>query len=116
MELTYKIENGMRIPNLTLPPQPKGEIGKYGRMRLEFLKAHRRGTYGVMKATATLTQHLLEIDREAKTMVEALTKALAREAGATEQMKNEDPLRWIGLMNNCKMAAEETVQADLIYR
>ncbi|MBQ8214044.1 MAG: TnpV protein, partial [Clostridia bacterium] len=40
MELTYRIENGMRIPDLTLPPQPKGEIGKYGRMRLEFLKAH----------------------------------------------------------------------------
>ena len=115
MELTYRIENGMRIPDLTLPPQPEGEIGKYGRMRLEFLKAHRRGTYGVMKANATLKQYLLEIDRTATETVEKLTRELARNAGVTEQMKNEDPLRWIGLMNSCKMAAEETVLHDLIH-
>ena len=115
MELTYRTENGMRIPDLMLPPQPEGEIGKYGRMRLEFLKAHRRGTYGVMKANATLKQYLLEIDRTATETVEKLTKELARNAGVTEQMKNEDPLRWIGLMNSCKMAAEETVLRDLIH-
>ena len=116
MELTYRTENGMRIPDLTLPPQPEGEIGKYGRMRLEFLKAHRRGTYGVMKANATLKQYLLEIDQTATQAVEEITKRLARAEGVTEQMKAEDPLKWIGLMNNCKMAAEETVLNDLIYR
>ena len=115
MEITYRIEHGMRIPDLTLPLQPKGEIGKYGRMRLEFLKTHRRGSYGMMKATATLTQHLLEIDRTATETVEKLTKELAKGEGVTEQMKNEDPLRWIGLMNNCKLMAEETVLHDLIH-
>ena len=115
MEMTYRMENGMRIPDLTLPEQPKGEIGKYGRMRLEFLKKHRRGTYGVMKANATLKQYLLEIDQTATQAVEEITKRLARAEGVTEQMKNEDPLRWIGLMNNCKMAAEERVLTDLIH-
>ena len=115
MEMTYRIENGMRIPDLTLPPQPKGEIGKYGRMRLEFLKAHRRGTYGVMKANATLKQYLLEIDKTATEMVEEITGRLAKAEGVTEQMKAEDPMKWIGLMNNCKLTAEETVMQELIH-
>ena len=115
MEMTYRMENGMRIPDLTLPEQPKGEIGKYGRMRLEFLKKHRRGTYGVMKANATLKQYLLEIDQTATQAVEEITKRLARAECVTEQMKAEDPLKWIELMNNCKLTAEETVMQELIH-
>ena len=36
-------------------------------------------------------------------------------AGATENLKARDPLKWVGLMNTCKTQAEEVVSDELIY-
>ena len=45
MELSYTERNGVMYPDLALPEQTNYTIGKYGRMRLDYLKKHRRGTH-----------------------------------------------------------------------
>ena len=50
-EITYKEENGLLYPDFVLPEQTHHPIGKYGSLRLAFIKEHRKGTY-----TTLLTQ------------------------------------------------------------
>ena len=69
MELTYTERNGVMYPNLTLPEQTNYPIGKYGRMRLDYLKKHRRGTYTTLLTSCTLNQHLYETEQEAKRQI-----------------------------------------------
>ena len=95
MELTYRTEGDYRLPNLEAPEAPK--VGKYGMLR-------RR-----------LNAHLEKIDREATEMVERLTAQMAREQGVTEELKASDEMKWVGLMNNIRAAAEEVALAELIY-
>ena len=40
---------------------------------------------------------------------------LAKGAGAIEELKAADPMKWVGLMNACKAQAEESVKYELIY-
>ena len=63
----------------------------------------------------TLYPHLREIDQTARERLEQMMPELAKEAGATEQLKASDPMKWVGLMNNCKAQAEEILKAELIY-
>ena len=113
MELTYRMENGYRLPNLDVPEAPK--VGKYGMLRRSFLANHRHGIYTGMLLTGELNAHLEKIDREATEMVERLTAQMAREQGVTEERKASDEMKWVGLMNNIQAAAEEATLAELIY-
>ena len=113
MELTYRMENGYRLPNLDVPEAPK--VGKYGMLRRSYLKSHRNGYYTGMQLSGRLNAHLEKIDREATEMVERLTARMAREQGVTEELKASDQMKWVGLMNNIRAAAEEVALAELIY-
>ncbi len=71
--------------------------------------------YTALVASEKLYPHLAETDRAARDMLDYLIPRLAREAGATEALKAADPMKWVGLMNNCKARAEEIVRHELIY-
>ena len=116
MELTYTEKDGIFYPDLTLPEQTNYPIGKYGRMRLEHLKKHRRGTYTPLLTSCTLNQHLYEIEQEAKKQIDLTLSRLVKERGITEELKATDPLRWVQEMNNAKYFAEENVLNEVIYR
>lgn len=116
MTLTYRAENGVQIPNLEMPEQTNYPIGKYGQLRLTFLKEHRRGTYTTILTEGRLNQYLHEIDETARAQIEMCISRMAQSLGVTEQMKAEDPLKWAQMMNNLKQAAEEEVLTELIYR
>ena len=113
MELTYRMENGYRLPNLDVPETPK--VGKYGMLRRSYLKNHRSAYYTGMLLSGRLDAHLEKIDRGATEMVERLTAQMAREQGVTEELKASDEMKWVGLMNNIQAAAEEATLAELIY-
>ncbi len=112
---TYREENGVFLPNLELPEQPIVNIGKYGQMRLEFLKNHRRGTYTTLLTEGRLSEHLSDTDEEARTMVDSLTSELAQKYDIDEHLKATNPLLWVQEMNNCKASAEEVVLQEVIY-
>ena len=112
--MTY-IQNGdYLIPDLKLSQQPEKTLGKYGRMRKAYLKEHRPILYNQLLMSEKLYPHLLEIDETAQSRLEQLMPPLPKAAGATEQLKARDPMKWVGLMNTCKAQAEEILMAELI--
>ena len=115
MELTYTERNGVRYPDLALPEQTNYPIGKYGRMRLDYLKKHRRGTYTTLLTSCTLNQHLYETEQEAKRQIDLTFSRLVKERGITEELKATNPLLWAQEMNNAKHDAEELVMNEIIY-
>ena len=115
MELTYTERNGVRYPDLALPEQTNYTIGKYGRMRLDYLKKHRRGIYTMLFTSCTLNQHLYETEQEAKRQIDLTLSRLVKERGITEELKATSPLLWVQEMNNAKHNAEEIVLNEIIY-
>ena len=113
--LTYTMNGDYQIPDLKLTEQPEKPLGKYGRMRKAYLKEHRPLIYNQLLLTEKLYPHLIEIDETAQSRLEQLMPQLAKDAGATEQLKANDPMRWVGLMNTCKAQAEEILMAELIH-
>ena len=112
--LTYTRNGDYLIPNLTLSEQPSEPLGKYGRMRKAYLKEHRPLIYNQLLMSEKLYPHLLEIDEAANSRLEQMMPQLAKDAGATEELKARDPMKWVGLMNTCKAQAEEILMAELI--
>ena len=114
MELTYTQNGDYLIPNLTAE-EPMEMLGKYGRMRQRYLEQHKPILFQTMLLNGELTTHLREIDKTANEQLNSLMQALAKEAGATEQLKAADQLVWVGLMNNLKSQAEELILTELVY-
>ena len=113
--LTYTMNGDYQIPDLKLTEQPEKPLGKYGRMRKAYLKEHRPLIYNQLLLTEKLYPHLIEIDETAQSRLEQMIPQLAKDAGATEQLKASDPMRWVGLMNTCKAQAEEILMTELIH-
>ena len=113
--LTYTMNGDYQIPDLKLTEQPEKPLGKYGRMRKAYLKEHRPLIYNQLLLTGVLDPHLIEIDETAQSRLEQMMPQLAKDAGAKEQLKASDPMRWVGLMNTCKAQAEEILMAELIH-
>ena len=111
---TYHEENGHLIPNVTLPEQTDYQIGKYGRMHLDYIKQHRRGRYTTLLTEGKLNARLHEIDLEANEMLENIIPRLAVERGIDEDLKARAMLRWVAEMNNIKASAEEIVLQEVV--
>ena len=111
--ITYELRGEQYYPLLELPEQK--EIGKYGRLHLEYLKAHRKGYHTTLLMEGTLNQRLCEIDVEANKMLETIISCLADERGMDEVLKDRDMLRWVAEMNNIKASAEEIVLREVVY-
>ena len=112
-EIAYRTVNDVQIPNLSLPETEP--IGRYGRMRQRYLKEHRPVLWNRLVLAGTLYEHLHEIEQAAQSRIDLMLPKLAAEAGATEELKTTDPLKWTGMMNACKAQAEEVVLSELIY-
>ena len=115
MKLTYTERNGIMYPHLTLPEQTNYPIGKYGKMRLDYLKKHRRGTYTTLLTSCTLNQYLYETEQEAKRQIDLTFSRLVKDCGITEELKAQNSLLWVQEMNNAKHDAEEIVLNEIIY-
>lgn len=113
-ELTYKWAGDYLVPDLTIKANNK-PIGKYGRMRMSYLKEHRKGLYSVMLLNGTLQDHLAEIDEAAQVRMERMVRCCAERDGISEELKVHDPMEWVRRMNGIKAQAEETVLNELIY-
>jgi len=111
---TYREENGHLIPNVSLPEQTDYQIGKYGRMHLDYIKQHRRGRYTTLLTESKLNAQLHEIDLEANEMLEVIISHLATERGIDENLKARDMLSWVAEMNNIKASAEEIVLREVV--
>ena len=108
-------EDGLYYPDLELPEGTHYEIGKYGRMRWEYLKNHRRGEYIRLLMDGKLNEYLHDVDEECHERIELLVEEMKAGAGITEELKASAPVKWVGLMNNGRSAAEGAVMRERIY-
>ena len=115
-KITYHKEGDYYIPDLYLENYKKDyQIGKYGYLRLEYLKNHKKADYNIMLLDGNIRKHIVDIDILAKERVEILLKQMQKNNPIDENLKDTDPLKWTGLMNNHKYSAEEIIYSELIY-
>lgn len=113
-KLTYRKVGDYYLPNLSYP-ETKRTYEKYGMMREEYLKNHKTGLWNSLILHAELVPHLNEIDKIAKERLESILPDLMKSAGVTEELKQKDQLKWVGLANTCKAQAEEMIFDEIIF-
>ena len=114
-KITYHREGDYFIPDLCFPKKPYGHIGKYGRLRLNYLKNFDIPFYTELLISGTLKQHLLDIDNVASNKVNLLIKSFAEDENVNELLKEYHQMEWVQAMNNFKNKAEEIVLNEIIY-
>ena len=115
-EITYHREGDYLIPDLIIEKSNSTyNVGKYGHLRNNFLKEHKRGLYTELMINGTLTNHLIDIDKTATARVNNIIDKLAKAENINEDLKQSKQLEWVRCMNNTKNRAEEIVFNELIY-
>ena len=112
--LSYTLYGDYYLPDLEINEE-EPTYGKYGIMRKHFLKEHRSARYQYLVLTGKLTEHLNQVDKEAREKVEMLMEQMAEQWGVTEELKMQDQMEWVRRMNNIKTNAEEIVYKNIIF-
>ena len=113
--LWYELQGDYYIPCLTLDEENTQPIGMWGRKHLRYIKEHRPVLHTTLLLSGKLNSYLAEIDNRATEMFDRLVKQLAEKEGITEQLKALDQMTWVQRMNNIRNAAEEIVNAEVIF-
>ena len=112
--MSYTLHGDYYLPDLVLNEE-EPTYGKYGMLRKQFLKEHRSARYQYMLLTGKLNEHLNQIDQEVREQVETLMEQMTEKQGVTEELKAQDQMKWVRLMNNIKASAEEIVLKNMVY-
>lgn len=112
--MNYTLHGDYYLPDLVLREE-EPTYGKYGMLRKQFLKEHRSARYQYMLLTGKLNEHLNQIDQEVREQVETLMEQMTEKQGVTEELKAQDQMKCVRLMNNIKANAEEIVLKNMIY-
>jgi hypothetical protein len=112
---TYRTVGDYQIPNLVLPTESEYHIGIWGQRRLDYLRNHKRVLYTSLLTSGKLRAHLYEIDISACERWELIIKQMMKTQDVTEQLKADDAMKWVGMVNNIRNCAGEIVRNELIY-
>ena len=112
--LSYTLHGDYYLPDLEINEE-KPTYGKYGIMRKQFLKEHRSARYQYLVLTGKLTEHLNQVDKEAREKVEMVMEQMAEQWGVTDELKMQDQMECVRRMNNIKNVAEEMVLLEMVY-
>lgn len=112
--MSYTLHGDYYLPDLVLREE-EPTYGKYGMLRKQFLKEHRSARYQYLLLTGKLNEHLNQTDQEAREQVETLMEQMTEKRGVTEELKAQDQMERVRLMNNIKASAEEIVLKNMIY-
>ena len=112
--MSYTLHGDYYLPDLVLREE-ESIYGKYGMLRKQFLKEHRSARYQYLLLTGKLNEHLNQIDQESRKQMEMLMGQMVERQGVTEELKVQDQMKWVRLMNNIKASAEEIVLKNMVY-
>ena len=103
MELKYTITSDYELPNLTLNDNKKGPINKYGMLRLDYLKQHKKALYTTLLMKDELTNHLVSVSKNAENLLNNLMESYKKsDEKLSEKSKETNQIEWAKLMNNYK--------------
>lgn len=112
--LHYTLHGDYYLPDLGV--EPGYPLGKYGIVRMQYLKEQRPGLYARLLLLGKLNDDLHQADVQAQHLLDTMIPQMAKEAGVTEQLKMTDQLRWVGMMNTIKAQVEEIIWNEIIYK
>ena len=115
MNISYTKINDYEIPNLKIEKKRKYNIGKYGLLKLGYLKNNQRILYYDLLMKNELNEYLYEIDIMITELVNKLIKELAEKEGINEELKISDQMLWTSKMNSIKNIAEEIANNEYIF-
>ena len=115
MNISYTNKGDYLLPDLILEDKKQYNIGKYGLLRLNYIKKYKLGLYFDLLVNDKLNEYLHNIDTTVMEMVQKLIKELAEKENITEELKDSNQMLWIGKMNNIKNIAEEAILREYIY-
>ena len=115
-EIEYTKVRDFYLPNIALPkPRRTGNMGKYGRLRLQYLEEYHKAECMLMRINNELISRLLDIEDECRLRVESLVEQMAKKENVTKELKANNQLEWIQKMNNIKNRAEEIAYNEIIF-
>ena len=104
------------MPNLVLAPEETNyKIGKYGRMKSNYLINHRKAEYTILFMESRLNRYLHEIDIACEERVKTIISQLVKQENVTEELKATNQMEWVGKMNSIRNRAEEIALNEIIY-
>ncbi len=116
--LWYELQGDYYIPCLTLPTEKENKpIGLWGQRHKRYLQEKKRAVYTTLLTSGRLNRYLADIDEQAAEMMFRLVEQMAGKEGVTEQLKKaENPMLWVGRINEIQARVREIVYADIIYK
>ena len=115
MNISYTKSGDYLLPDLILENKKQYNIGKYGLLRLEYIKKHKLWLYFDLLVNDILNEYLHEIDTTSLEKVQKLIRELSEKENITEELKSSNQILWIGKMNNIKNKVEEIIFKEYIY-
>lgn len=116
MNIEYVKKEDYLLPNLVLEKDNNDQIGKYGLLRLNYIKESKKGLYTTLLMSNELTKHLLSVSNECEERLKSLmNNYIKNDERLAEKNKKINQLEWVKLMNNYKNIAEEIILKELIY-
>lgn len=115
MNISYTKQGDYLLPNLILDNIVQYNIGKYGLLRLEYIKKEKLGLYFDLLVNDTLNEYLHNIDITVMEKVQSLIKELVEKENINEKLKQDNQMLWVSKMNNIKNIAEEIILKEYIY-
>lgn len=115
-DIRYVLHGDYYFPHLLVPEQENSEpIGRWGLMRQKYLQENHPGLFSRMLLSGKLEEHLRGINQQANERFDMLMTGYKQTWSITEDLKAEDPMRWVGLMNNARAEAEMNVTTKIIW-
>ena len=115
MNISYTKKGDYLLPDLILEDKERFNIGKYGLLRLNYIKKYKLGLYFDLLVNDKLNEYLHNIDTTVMDKVQKLIKELTEKENITEELKSSNQMLWISKMNNIKNIAEEIILKEYIY-
>ena len=113
--ISYTKQGDYLLPNLKLEDKEQFNMGKYGLLRLEYIKKYKLGLYFDLLVNDNLNEYLHNIDTTVMEKVQKLITKLAEKENINEQLKENNQILWVSKMNNIKNIAEEIILKEYIY-
>ena len=109
--------NNYEIPAIGFSEAAARNLGKYGRMRKQYLQAHRTGLYNSLLLSGTLYTHLLEIDQTARKRLDLMMPEMAKAAGATKELKTYAQINFVkGILEKGKARRHQHKMCPCAFR
>ena len=115
MNISYTKNGDYLLTDLILENKKQYNIGKYGLLRLNYIKKYKIGLYFDLLTSDTLNEYLRNIDTIVMEKVQKLIKEFTEKENITEKLKSSNQMLWIGKMNNIKNRVEEIILKEYIY-